>query len=202
LVKKKKFDLRQWVLVTDWNPLTIWVYEEPYVRFAASDFSLNNIGNKYAHLSNNTVNKYAVGVDSTYDIPGNMWSLDELTAHLKEEYGRDVWADMDLNKKIKELVTNTLISGQDMFDQSLKGGGNGKPFEIFGLDIMLDCSFNTWLLEVNSSPAMDYSTPITTRLVKLVLEDTIKVVVDYAEAPKKQRKNIDTGMWTLVYQAK
>jgi tubulin monoglycylase TTLL3/8 len=45
---------------------------------------------------------------------------------------------------------------------------------------MIDEDFNMWLIEVNSSPAMDYSTPVTTRLVKLVLEDTIKVVVDYA----------------------
>ena len=50
-------------------------------------------------------------VDSTYDIAGNMWSLEQLTTHLKEEYGSDIWADMDLNRKIKDLVTNTLISG-------------------------------------------------------------------------------------------
>ena len=41
---------------------------------------------------------------------------------------------------------------------------------------MVDQDFNCWLLEVNSSPAMDYSTEVTKRLVKMVLEDTIKVV--------------------------
>jgi len=52
-------------------------------------------------------------------------------------------------------------------------------FELFGLDLMLDQDFNAWLIEVNSSPAMDYSTHVTERLVKMVLEDTVKVVVDY-----------------------
>jgi len=31
---------------------------------------------------------------------------------------------------------------------------------------MIDTDFNAWLIEVNSSPAMDYSTHITEKLVK------------------------------------
>jgi tubulin monoglycylase TTLL3/8 len=64
-------------------------------------------------------------------------------------------------------------------------------FELFGFDLMVDDEFNMWLIEVNSSPAMDYSTKVTERLVKMVLEDTVKVVVDYANAKKK--KKVDTG---------
>ena len=59
IIKKRKFDIRQWVLITDWNPLTIWVYQEPYIRFAAADFSYKKINNRYAHLSNNSVSKHA-----------------------------------------------------------------------------------------------------------------------------------------------
>ena len=50
---------------------------------------------------------------------------------------------------------------------------------------MVDDNFSTWLIEVNSSPAMDYSTKVTTRLVKMVLKDTAKVIVDWSEAPRK-----------------
>ena len=62
----------------------------------------------------------------------------------------------------------------------------GVPFEMFGYDIMVDDDFNCWLIEVNSSPAMDYSTDVTERLVKMVLEDTIKVVIDYGMASAKK----------------
>jgi len=52
-------------------------------------------------------------------------------------------------------------------------------FEMFGFDMMVDDEFNMWLIEVNSSPAMDYSTEVTEKLVKLVSEDIVKVIVDY-----------------------
>ena len=52
---------------------------------------------------------------------------------------------------------------------------------------MIDEEFNAWLIEVNSSPAMDYSTQVTEVLVKSCLEDTVKVIVDY-EIPKTQKK--------------
>lgn len=75
IVMNRKFDLRQWVLITDWNPLTVWMYAEPYIRFPASDFSFDNINNRYAHLSNNSVAKHASMVSCQHEIEGNMWAL-------------------------------------------------------------------------------------------------------------------------------
>ena len=75
-------------------------------------------------------------------------------------------------------------------------------FELYGFDIMIDSEFNCWLIEVNSSPAMDYSTHVTEKLVKQCLEDTVKVIVDY-EIPRTQKgKNkVDTGEYELIYKA-
>lgn len=99
--------------------------------------------------------------------------------------------------KIKNVVINTLESVQDVFE-----GKRGQPHELFGYDIMVDDDLNCWLIEVNSSPAMDYSTPVTTRLVKMVLEDTAKVVVDYALAPTaKEKAEVDTGLYECIYRA-
>ena len=67
---------------------------------------------------------------------------------------------------------------------------------------MIDEEFNCWLIEVNSSPAMDYSTKITEVLVKECLEDTCKIIIDY-EIPKtaKAKAKVDTGQYELIYKA-
>ena len=46
-------DAARWlqVLVTDWNPLTVWIWKQPYIRFAAVkyDESLED-DDKFMHL--------------------------------------------------------------------------------------------------------------------------------------------------------
>jgi len=81
IIKKRKFDIRQWVLVTDWNPLTVWLYAEPYFRFPACDYNPNNIADRFIHLTNNSVAKYAENQTVSFPIEGNMLSLDDIKNH-------------------------------------------------------------------------------------------------------------------------
>lgn len=80
---------------------------------------------------------------------------------------------------------------------------------MFGYDFMIDDKFNVWLIEVNSSPAMDYSTVqyfytypqrVTEKLVKDVSESLIKVVVDYNMSTKKNKSEIDTGKFICIHK--
>jgi tubulin monoglycylase TTLL3/8 len=73
-------------------------------------------------------------------------------------------------------------------------------FEFLGYDFMIDEELKVWLIEVNSSPSMDHSTHVTERLVKMVLSDLPKVILDYPKARKK--KDCDTGGFILCHKNK
>lgn len=54
IIEQRKFDIRQWVLVTDWNPLTVWCYKESYIRFCVQEYDPKGDSRKN-HLTNNSV---------------------------------------------------------------------------------------------------------------------------------------------------
>lgn len=130
LVLRKKFDIRQWVLVTCWNPLTAWFYEKCYLRFGVEDFTVEDLSNNYIHLTNNSIQKNSEMFNST-EIEGSMWHSEEFAEYLREETGRNLW-DEDVLPKIKNIVKHSLECVQDMIDDRKKSS------ELFGFDIMLD----------------------------------------------------------------
>jgi len=138
--------------VTDWNPLTIWIYETPYLRLGAEDYSLEKLNNLFIHLTNNSIAKNSkLFINSK--IEGNMLSSEDFQSFLKEKCGDDVWENT-LKEKIKQLVIWSLESAQDVIEN------RKNSHEIFGFDVMIDEELNPWLIEINSSPCMEYSTVI------------------------------------------
>lgn len=78
----------------------------------------------------------------------------------------------------------------------------------------VDDAFNAWLIEINSSPACDYSTPTTERYVKQALPELLQVVLDRADAEVEkgtlanklcgglnvQASTIDKGGWKCIHK--
>ena len=137
-------------MVTDWSPLTVWFYEECYIRFSAHDFNPEDINNKFAHLTNNAIGRNAENFE-TSEIEGNMWDSNEFRAYLQETTGKDIFEE-NIQKQMKNIVIKSLQSAQEMQDSPKNA------FELFGYDFMIDVNHKAWLIEINSSPSMDYST--------------------------------------------
>jgi tubulin monoglycylase TTLL3/8 len=54
---------------------------------------------------------------------------------------------------------------------------------------MVDEELKMWLIEVNSSPTMEYSTKVTTRLVQKGMTDLSKVIENYITKGKQYKSN-------------
>lgn len=50
--------------------------------------------------------------------------------------------------------------------------------EVFGLDFMIDDEFKPYLIEVNTNPCLELSSPLLARLIPTMLENALKIALD------------------------
>nr|XP_048305197.1 tubulin polyglutamylase TTLL5 isoform X15 [Myodes glareolus] len=114
LIDDFKFDVRLYVLVTSYDPLVIYLYEEGLARFATVryDQGSKNIRNQFMHLTNYSVNKksgdYVSCDDPEVEDYGNKWSMSAMLRYLKQE-GKDTTA---LMAHVEDLIIKTIISAE------------------------------------------------------------------------------------------
>ena len=193
VINGRKFDIRQWVLVTDLNPLTVWLFETPYVRFGAENYHIDDFKNVFSQLTGNSIAKHSDKFN-TGEIEGDMWENAQFREFLKKTYGGDPW--IQIQKKIEKIVILSLeCAKHKLFNRK-------NNFEVFGFDIMLDDKLNVYIIEINASPDWTYSTKVTEKLVKIASDDIMKVVLDLPKEnlkPENERKKVDTGLFRQIF---
>ncbi|CUG88456.1 tubulin tyrosine ligase, putative [Bodo saltans] len=165
LVGGKKFDLRIYILVTSYAPLTCWLHRTGFARFCHHRFSMKDIENTFIHVTNVAVQKtnpkYSAASGCKYGIR-NLRSY--LTATHGEAASNKVFGDIQM------LILKTLQAVQKIII-------NDKHcFELYGYDIMIDDQLHPWLIETNASPSLTAETPADYHLKFNLLEDMFDVV--------------------------
>jgi tubulin polyglutamylase TTLL5 len=140
-----KFDLRIYVLVTSFAPLRAFVSREGLARFATESYSTVT-SNVYSHLTNATLNKHGRNWCSEFK-----WKLTEVLKEIQHRWRR---SPGDIMHSILETVARTLAIVQRVMAPSERRTMVEPFFELYGFDILLDRDFKTWLLEVNTYPAL------------------------------------------------
>ncbi|XP_072376804.1 tubulin glycylase 3A-like isoform X1 [Diabrotica undecimpunctata] len=189
IIYKTKFDIRQWFMVTCVQPLTIWMYRDSYLRFSGQMFNLENF-HESLHLTNYAVQcKYTNMEQRDKALPNdNMWDCQTFQTYLKHIGCGEKWTDV-IYPGMQQSITCAMLASQDTMDR------RQNTFEMYGADFMLSEDFTPWLIEINCSPDLSFSTSVTSKLCPRAMEDVLKVVID-----KRKDPNADTGLFEMIYK--
>ncbi|CAH1408056.1 unnamed protein product [Nezara viridula] len=164
LINGNKFDLRLYVLVTSFDPLRIYIYDNGLVRFASARYTddLKTLNDRYIHLTNYSINKFSQSYSLNEDAgacTGHKWTLRSLWSFLDGTINIDaLWSSLI------DLVIKTMISGENPISQMSRVNLTSRycSYELFGVDVLLDENLKPWLLEVNISPSLHSGSTLDT----------------------------------------
>ncbi|XP_052041332.1 tubulin polyglutamylase TTLL5 isoform X4 [Apodemus sylvaticus] len=193
LIDDFKFDVRLYVLVTSYDPLVIYLYEEGLARFATVryDQGSKNIRNQFMHLTNYSVNKksgdYVSCDDPEVEDYGNKWSMSAMLRYLKQE-GKDTTA---LMAHVEDLIIKTIISAELAIATACKTfvPHRSSCFELYGFDVLIDNTLKPWLLEVNLSPSLACDAPLDLKIKASMISDMFTVVGFVCQDPAQRASN-------------
>jgi Tubulin-tyrosine ligase family len=200
LLAGRKFDIRQWVLVTSVQPLVVWGYSSNYLRLTRHSYSTDagSLSDRFMHLCNHAVQREGISGAGEEDEDHCMWTTQQLREHMRNSSssssdssgsssnsgitsssnsnsssGYDEW----VLPGIRRAVLGALLATQS----TLRKRANG--FEWLGFDLMLcEAQQTVLLLEANVSPDCSHSTPVTAALVPAATADALTLLLDEQQA--------------------
>ncbi|XP_074517677.1 tubulin polyglutamylase TTLL5 isoform X2 [Sebastes fasciatus] len=195
LIDEFKFDVRMYVVVTSYDPVLIYVYEEGLARFATVkyDRTSKNIKNTFMHLTNYSVNKkssdYVSCDDPEVEDYGNKWSMSAVLRYLKQE-GKDTTL---LMRQVEDVIIKAVLSAELQIATACKMFVPHKTncFELYGFDVLIDSNLKPWLLEVNLSPSLACDAPLDLKIKASMIADMFSLVGFVCQDPLSRQPRSD-----------
>jgi hypothetical protein len=150
-----------------------FVYEEGYIRTSSYEYDLSNLSDRLIHLTNDAVQKRDKGYGK-YE-PGNKMSYNEFQNYLDRYYtDLNICFERDMLPQMNKLTTDIFRAVHGKLDPKRRVN----TMEVFGLDFMIDDEFKLYLIEVNTNPCLELSSPLLARMIPNMLENAFKLTVD------------------------
>ena len=170
LYQGRKFDIRIWVLFISCQEEDVYIFKQGHLKATCTQYDPDS-NDLYVHLTNYSVQKYNENfskIEIGNEIPFSSFQ-NELD---KNNTGKNFYKD--IYPKITRIVR---ITG---------GAAKGKInflskrycFEIFGYDFILDNNFQPYLLEINTNPGLEISSPLISILLPRMVDDALKLTID------------------------
>jgi len=180
LLQGRKFDVRVYCLLSCTAP-HIWFFHPGYCRVALGHYDLDSLSDRFAHLTNASVQKAHPDYRDAPRRGRHIWSEAEAAAELTAAgYGiRDqtCLSGLPLWSRIQHEMKLALV-GVYRASHGVLDRRRG-CFHLLGVDFMLDEDLQLHLLEINNSPAWCFeSSPTLKRLIPLLIGGTIDTVLE------------------------
>lgn len=198
LVGGKKFDIRLYVLVSSYLPLTVYVNRTGFCRFTNTPYDISNMNDKTIHLTNVAVQIHADDYDSD---TGGKWMIRDLRKYIEAKHGKEK-SDL-LFSKIQQIFINSILCVKHVmrYDKHC--------FELYGYDIMIDDKLKPWLIEVNAAPSL-YANTLEDKKLKFTMLNDMLDIIDLenkrfcnnnnSENNNEENMIIHNGTFDLVYK--
>lgn len=174
LVNKRKFDIRCYSLMTSFNGVILgYFYLDGYLRTSSTEYSVKDTKNLLIHLTNDAIQKHSPEYGKFES--GNKLSYKEFQKYLEVYY-----PEKHLNffhsilPQLRNTVKETMLACYNDIDKHKRM----HSMEIFGYDFMIDSKFRPWLIEVNTNPCLELSSPYLAYLIPSMVENALKLTVD------------------------
>ena len=189
LYKGRKCDMRIWVLIT--HQMRVYFFKEGHLKTCSITYDINS-KDAFTHITNYSFQKYNDNFQKFEK--GNEVPFFEFQKFIDENYPeKNYKLNRDLTKQIKEIVSLTTKSVKDEINKN----NRNYQFEIFGYDFMLDENFNLFLIEINTNPGIEESSPWIKIIVPRMLDDALRLTLDQIFNPNydftKIYKNEETN---------
>lgn len=144
------------------------MYKDCYLKFSSQNYCVHDY-HESIHLTNNAVQRhYKNSQERNYKLPAdNMWDLETYKRYLDRRGTPNLWENV-IYPGMKKSIIGVMLSCQEFAIY------NKNRFELFGCDFILDKEYKPWLIEINSSPDLKWTTQATAQICPQVLSDLIK----------------------------
>ena len=203
LYNMRKFDIRIWILflfLSSKNKFEVYVFKEGHLKACSEKFNLDS-DDLYVHLTNYSVQKYNKNF-SKMEI-GNEISFETFQKEL-DKNGIKINFKKDIFPKIIKIIAYSANATKNKINILSRNN----VFEIFGCDFILDKNFEPFLLEINTNPGLEESSPLIKMLVPRMIDDAFRLTVDEVFDRNDENKNIskfkvdgysdEENMWQFV----
>ena len=168
--QNRKFDIRLWVMFIGNKPNNVYIFKEGHLKATCSEYDVNS-KDPYVHLTNYSIQKHNSEfgkIEIGNEIPFKDFQNDLDKKKLNVNFKKDIYPNIC---KIVRITAGAAYPKINIFNRK-------NCFEIFGYDFIIDEDFNPYLLEINTNPGLEISSPLIKMLLPRMIDDAFKLTID------------------------